>query len=110
MTPLLWYTFLMLTVDMPPFSSVNTSLEPFIMAVKVPPLTVFNAAFPPPALISAAMALASSLPATTWYVSILVNVALFSGFTRLSTVPLGSLAKAASVGANTVKGPALSFR
>src|SRR6476661_11291195 len=32
-------------------------------------------------------------------------MSLFSGFNRLSTVPAGSLAKAALVGANTVKGP-----
>ena len=34
-----------------------------------------------------------------------MSLALFSGFKRLSTVPAGSLANAASVGANTVKGP-----
>jgi hypothetical protein len=33
-------------------------------------------------------------------------LALFSGISRLSTVPAGSLAKAASVGAKTVNGPA----
>jgi hypothetical protein len=37
----------------------------------------------------------------------LVKVSLFSGFTRVSTVPAGSLAKAALVGAKTVKGPGL---
>ena len=31
--------------------------------------------------------------------------ALFSGFSKVSTVPLGSFAKAASVGAKTVNGP-----
>src|ERR1700743_2434879 len=35
----------------------------------------------------------------------LVSVALFSGFTSVSTVPAGSFAKAALVGANTVNGP-----
>ena len=35
----------------------------------------------------------------------MVRVALFSGFTRVSTVPAGSLPKAALVGANTVNGP-----
>src|ERR1700749_1873263 len=35
----------------------------------------------------------------------LVSVALFSGFTRVSTVPAGSFSKAALVGANTVNGP-----
>ena len=34
-------------------------------------------------------------------------MALFSGFSRFSTVPAGSLAKAALVGANTVNGPVL---
>src|SRR6202007_3411395 len=38
-------------------------------------------------------------------VSVLVSVALFSGLIRLSTVPAGSLPKAALVGANTVNGP-----
>jgi hypothetical protein len=32
---------------------------------------------------------------------------LFSGFNKVSTVPAGSFAKAAFVGAKTVKGPAL---
>ena len=35
----------------------------------------------------------------------MVRVALFSGFTSVSTVPAGSLPKAALVGANTVNGP-----
>src|ERR1700722_20664794 len=35
-----------------------------------------------------------------------VSCALFSGFTSVSTVPAGSLLKAALVGAKTVKGPA----
>ncbi len=35
-----------------------------------------------------------------------VSVFLFSGFTRVATVPAGSTSKAALVGANTVKGPA----
>ena len=34
-----------------------------------------------------------------------VSLSLFSGFSRLSTVPAGSLAKASSVGAKTVNGP-----
>ena len=34
------------------------------------------------------------------------SLALFSGFNSDSTVPAGSLANAASVGANTVNGPA----
>jgi len=37
----------------------------------------------------------------------LVSFSLFSGFTKSSTVPAGSLSKAALVGANTVNGPAL---
>jgi hypothetical protein len=32
-------------------------------------------------------------------------LSLFSGFNSISTVPAGNLAKAASVGANTVNGP-----
>jgi hypothetical protein len=34
-----------------------------------------------------------------------ISLSLFSGNNRLSTVPAGSAAKAASVGAKTVKGP-----
>ena len=34
-----------------------------------------------------------------------ISFALFSGFSRSSTVPAGSLAKASSVGAKTVNGP-----
>src|SRR5471030_1488851 len=37
----------------------------------------------------------------------LVSVALFSGFTRLATVPAGNLPKAASVVADTVNDPLL---
>ena len=40
-------------------------------------------------------------------VKILTKVALFSGLSKKSTVPAGSFAKAAFVGAKTVKGPAL---
>ena len=36
-----------------------------------------------------------------------VNVPLFSGLSRVSTVPAGNAANAALVGANTVKGPGL---
>src|ERR1700728_1788146 len=54
-----------------------------------------------------AMSLELILPETTWEVRILVRMVLFSGLTRVSTVPAGSLAKASSVGAKTVKGPGL---
>src|SRR5471032_1637374 len=43
----------------------------------------------------------------TWYVNMLVKVALFSGLTRLSTVPAGRAANASFVGAKTVNGPLL---
>src|SRR4029077_15822028 len=46
-----------------------------------------------------------ALAATTWQVRILVSCALFSGLSKVSTVPAGSLAKASLVGANTVNGP-----
>src|SRR6478735_2628384 len=36
-----------------------------------------------------------------------VSIALFSGLSRVSTVPAGNAAKAALVGANTVNGPGL---
>jgi len=45
------------------------------------------------------------VPASYMNFWILVSVALFSGFTSVSTVPAGSLAKAALVGAKTVNGP-----
>src|SRR6185312_12735052 len=41
----------------------------------------------------------------TWSVRMVVSFALFSGLSRVSTVPLGSAAKASLVGANTVNGP-----
>src|SRR5271165_3753355 len=48
---------------------------------------------------------AINLPGRTWYVSTATSFSLFSGLSRFSTVPAGSLAKASSVGAKTVKGP-----
>lgn len=44
-------------------------------------------------------------PVSTWYFSTEASSALFSGFISESSLPAGSLAKAASVGANTVNGP-----
>ncbi len=48
---------------------------------------------------------AMTLPDSTCRVRILVSLSLFSGLTRSSTVPAGSLAKASSLGAKTVNGP-----
>src|SRR5207342_2888886 len=44
-------------------------------------------------------------PARTWKFSRSTSSALFSGLSRLSSWPAGSLANAASVGANRVNGP-----
>src|SRR6056297_1360266 len=49
--------------------------------------------------------LAVTLPATTWYLRISTSLSLFSGFSKLATVPSGSAANASSVGAKTVNGP-----
>ena len=64
------------------------------------PLTVFTF-FP----FNVTTVSAKTLPGTTWYVRI--EVSLGMSFRRASTVPGGSLANAASVGAKTVNGPAL---
>ena len=65
--------------------------------LEVAPFTVVTG----PAVTSAAI----TFPGTTWYVSTAVSLSLFSGFSRSSTVPGGSLANASFVGAKTVKGP-----
>jgi len=57
------------------------------------------------AVIHWATSAAITLPGTTWYVSISCSIWIFSGLSSISTVPAGSLANAASVGANTVNGP-----
>src|SRR5262249_11364403 len=80
-------------------------LSPFSLAVKVQPPTVFTGCMPASSLIIFLMADDSAFADTTWQVRILVSCALFSGFSRVSTVPAGSLLNAALVGANTVKGP-----
>jgi hypothetical protein len=106
-TPFDWYTLAMVTMAVPPLASVTITLPPLMVAVSVPPLAVFSTALPPPALMALMRAGPSILPGTTWYVSTLVSVALFSGLSSVSTVPAGSAAKAALVGANTVNGPGL---
>ena len=78
-----------------------------IEATRLPPLTVFKVTDPPPSLMAFTTAPALKLPATTWYVKILAKVALFSGFNKNSTIPVGNFANASFVGAKTVKGPAL---
>ena len=72
-------------------------MPPATLIVIFLPLTVFTL----PGLTSAAMTLA----ATTWYARIAASFSLFSGLRRVSTVPFGSFANAALVGANTVNGP-----
>merc|ERR1719362_1788875 len=47
----------------------------------------------------------TAAPDTTWYVRMLTSLSLFLGSDKLSSVALGSLAKAALDGAKTVKGP-----
>ena len=49
-----------------------------------------------------------ALAAATWQARIVASCALFSGFSRVSTVPAGSFSNAALVGAKTVNGPAPS--
>src|ERR1700755_2608782 len=106
MTPLDWITSAMVTLALTPFSSVTMTSLPSMVAVKVPPATVFMVALPLPSLMALAMVAASILPGTTWYVRMPVSLALFSGLSSVSTVPFGSLSKASLVGAKTVKGPA----
>ena len=60
-TPFDCITFAIVTVDVPPFSSVSISLPSDIVAVSVPPATVFNCVLPPPILIAPEFI----LPATT---------------------------------------------
>jgi hypothetical protein len=60
---------------------------------------------PLPSLIILLSAAASHLPGTTWYVRTVVSMALFSGFSSVSTVPAGRASNAALVGAKTVNGP-----
>ena len=76
-----------------------TVTPPSVAMVSVSPLTDAG-------LIAPVMSDDMTVPDTTWSVRIEVSLALFSGLTRLSTVPAGSLAKASSEGANTVNGPA----
>ena len=95
----------MLTIAVPPFSSVTITLEPLVVTTRASPLTVVSVARPLPAITRWTSAAASSLPDTTWAVRILVSVALFSGLSKVATVPAGSASNAALVGAKTVKGP-----
>jgi hypothetical protein len=52
MTPLDWLTSAMVTLDMPPFSSVRMMSLPMALALSVPPLTVLKVAMPLPALMA----------------------------------------------------------
>ena len=65
-TPFDWYTFAVVMVAMPPFSSVSMILPFFIVAVSLPPSTVTISYLPLPALMPSAMSLELILPATTW--------------------------------------------
>src|SRR5947209_1550044 len=105
-TPLDWNTSAIVTLETPPFSSFSSMPLPSgEVAVSFSPSTVVKVAVPLPALIAFIKSLLDILPATTWYVSTLVSVSLFSGLTKLSTVPAGNLSNASFVGANTVNGP-----
>ena len=66
MTPLDWITSAMVTVAVPPFSSVIMTLPPLLLAVSVPPAAVFSVAVPLPSVICLVSAAASILPGTTW--------------------------------------------
>ena len=89
--------------------SVVVTLAPSTMTPSVPTLMVISAPLTvgtlAPSMVTTVLAI--TLPDTTWYVRMAASIALFSGLISSSTVPAGSLAKAASVGANTVNGPAL---
>src|SRR3954465_3350687 len=74
------------------------TLPPSILTGSSLPLTVLTIC---PSFRSVDIALAG----TTCAVRIAVSFSLFSGFSSVSTVPAGSLAKASSVGAKTVNGP-----
>ena len=52
MTPFDWLTSAIVTLDMPPFSSVRMMALPMAVALSVPPLTVFSVAVPLPALMA----------------------------------------------------------
>jgi hypothetical protein len=94
MTPLLHSMSVWVTVAVP-FSFT----PPVVLTFTSAPFTVL-ALLPSIFTTSAAI----TLPATTWYVRMAVSFGM--SFRRASTVPAGSLAKASSVGANTVNGPA----
>ena len=89
--------------------SVVVTLAPSTMTPSLPTLMVISAPLTvgtlAPSMVTTVLAI--TLPDTTWYVRMSVSFALFSGLMSSSTVPAGSLAKAASVGAKTVNGPAL---
>eukprot|EP00900_Chrysochromulina_parva_P018519 jgi/Chrpa1/26669/Chrysochromulina_OHIO_Genome00008204-RA len=89
--------------------SVVVTLAPSTMTPSLPTLMVTSAPLTvgtfAPSMVTTVLAI--TLPGTTWYVRMAASLALFSGLRRSSMVPAGSLAKAASVGANTVKGPTL---
>ena len=83
-------------------------LPPLVMAVNWQPPTVFTVCAPSSSATIFSMAFDRAFAATTWQVRILVSWSLFSGFSSVSTVPFGSFAKAALVGAKTVNGPSPS--
>ncbi len=93
---------------MTPFE-VSRSAAATLAPPIVSPLSVARIASEPPWSVLAEVSFAAwseyTRPETTWYLRIAASFALFSGLSSDSTVPSGSAAKAASVGAKTVNGP-----
>ena len=87
----------MMTVELFTFS-----WAPFLLTVTVLPSSILTFAGRCNALSRAALTLA---PLMTWYLRMRASCAMFAGFNKSVTVPAGSLANAASVGAKTVNGP-----
>ena len=76
-TPFDWVTSAMVTLAVPPLSSITVTPAPAAVAVRLPPDTVLSTALPPPSITAFLSMAASILPATTWWVSTLVDVEVF---------------------------------
>src|SRR5215217_698218 len=106
MTPFDWITSGMVTLATVPFSSVTVILPSTSLRVSLQPPTVSTTCSPPSAATMPAMSVERALAGITWQARMVASMSLFSGLSRVSTVPAGSASKAALTGARTVKGPA----
>merc|ERR1719400_2222487 len=97
-TPLLVLISVAITFADPADDLIETPLPLLMTSIFSPPTVATEVV---PLGISPAMILFGK----TCLKRIAFNVLMFSGFTKDSTVPAGSLANASSVGANTVKSP-----